>query len=207
MSDILIVTHRALCKEDFFARVERIAKARPAGVILREKDLSPKEYRSLAVQAMEICRKYGVPCILHSCWEAALELGADGLHMPLPLLREMRAEERGNIPVSVLGASCHSAEDAAEAEALGCSYVTAGHVFDTGCKEGLPGRGLVFLRHVCQSVKIPVYAIGGIGPENISAVRRAGAAGACVMSSAMLCPEPAALLAGLRYGGGAAGPH
>lgn len=205
MSDILVVTHRALCNEDFCARVELIAQARPAGVILREKDLSPKEYRSLAVQAMEICGKYDVPCILHSFWEIALELGADGLHMPLSLLRKMRAEERGNFSVSVLGASCHSSEDAVEAEALGCGYVTAGHVFDTGCKEGLPGRGLGFLRRVCQSVGIPVYAIGGVGPENISAVRRAGAAGACVMSSAMLCPDPTALLARLRCSGGTAG--
>ena len=76
-----------------------------------------------------------------------------------------------------------------EAEALGCTYVTAGHVFDTDCKRGLPGRGLGFLKEVCGSVSIPVYAIGGIGPDNIADVRKTGAAGACVMSSAMVCAD------------------
>lgn len=198
MSDILIVTRRALCGEDFFTRAERVARARPAGIILREKDLSPEEYRSLAVRVMKICGKYGVPCILHSFFEIALELGAERLHMPLPLLREMGAAERRKF--AVLGASCHAPEDAAGAEALGCTYVTAGHVFDTRCKEGLPGRGLGFLRRVCRSVSIPVYAIGGVGPENIAAVRGAGAAGGCVMSAAMTCADPAALLESLRRG-------
>ena len=95
---------------------------------------------------------------------------------------------------SVLGASCHSVEDAVEAEKLGCTYLTAGHVFATDCKRGLPGRGLDFLKAVCQSMSIPVYAIGGISPENIADVRKAGAAGACVMSGLMGCENPSDFL-------------
>ena len=48
MSDILCVTSRSLCREDFLTRLERIAAAGPAGVILREKDLPPEDYRALA---------------------------------------------------------------------------------------------------------------------------------------------------------------
>ena len=198
MFDILCVTNRSLCREDFLTRVESVAKARPAGIILREKDLSPEEYRALAAEVMAVCSASSVPCILHTFADAAMALGADRLHMPLPLLRQMRSEERTRF--SVLGASCHSARDAAEAQRLGCTYITAGHVFETGCKQGLPGRGLAFLREVCESVSIPVYAIGGIGPENIDAVRRSGAAGACVMSGAMTCNHPEAFLAGLVPG-------
>ena len=196
MSDILCVTSRALCREDFLTRVQALAKARPAGVILREKDLSPEEYRVLAAEVMRACSAFQVPCILHTFADAAMALGADRLHMPLPLLRQMRSGERARF--SVLGASCHSARDAVEAERLGCTYITAGHVFETDCKQGLPGRGLAFLREVCESVSIPVYAIGGIGPENIGAVRRSGAAGACVMSGAMACTDPEAFLALFR---------
>ena len=89
----------------------------------------------------------------------------------------------------MIGVSCHSVEDAVAAEERGCTYITAGHVFDTDCKKGLPGRGLEFLQKVCKSVSIPVYAIGGIGSENINAVRAAGAAGACVMSGTMVCTD------------------
>ena len=84
------------------------------------------------------------------------------------------------------------------AEALGCTYITAGHVFDTDCKKGLPGRGLPFLEEVCGSVSIPVYAIGGIHEDNVAAVRRSGAQGACVMSTLMQCQDPAACLQNLR---------
>ena len=52
MSDILCVTNRALCAEDFLLRVEKIAAARPGGIILREKDLSEGEYKALARQVM-----------------------------------------------------------------------------------------------------------------------------------------------------------
>ena len=73
-----------------------------------------------------------------------------------------------------------------EAEKLGCTYITAGHVFATDCKKGLPPRGLSFLKEVCYSVTIPVYAIGGIDENNMEAVRQAGAAGGCMMSGFML---------------------
>ena len=98
----------------------------------------------------------------------------------------------------VLGASCHSVEDAVLARSLGCTYITAGHVFDTDCKRGLPGRGLDFLEQVCQAVSLPVYAIGGIDAGNLAAVRDAGAAGACFRSGPMLCADPADYFAQLR---------
>uniref|UniRef100_UPI0026229C76 thiamine phosphate synthase n=1 Tax=uncultured Oscillibacter sp. TaxID=876091 RepID=UPI0026229C76 len=94
MSDILCVTSRQLCREDFLARLERIAAARPAGIVLREKDLSPAAYRALAGQVLEICRRRGVPCILHAFPDIAEELGADGLHLPLPALRLLSPESR-----------------------------------------------------------------------------------------------------------------
>ena len=199
MSDILCVTSRNLCREDFLTRLERIAAARPAGVVLREKDLPPADYRALAERALAVCGRRGVPCILHGFPEIAAELGAEGLHLPLPLLRALPPERRRAF--RVLGASCHSAEEAREAEELGCTYLTAGHVFATGCKPGLPPRGLDFLGAVCRAVSIPVWAIGGIAPENLPAVLAAGARGGCVMSGLMTCPDPAALLAEFRRAG------
>lgn len=81
-----------------------------------------------------------------------------------------------------------------EAQALGCTYITAGHVFETECKKGLPGRGLDFLRNVCAAVDIPVYGIGGIDAENITFVRNAGASGACLMSSLMVSENVTGLM-------------
>lgn len=192
MSDIICITNRALCGEDFLLRMERIAAAHPAGIILREKDLPEEEYRLLAAQVLAICGRYQVPCILHTFADTAAALGAEAVHLPLPVLRSLTAEQKQRF--RVLGASCHSAEDAREAQALGCTYISAGHVFDTDCKKGLPGRGLTFLQDICASVSIPVYAIGGMAPDRMALVRGAGAKGACVMSGAMQCGDVEAYL-------------
>ena len=192
MSDILCVTNRKLCQEDFLTRIERIAACHPAGIILREKDMIPEEYKAMAAAVMEICKQHGVKCILHSFPDAAISLQADAIHLPLHLLRELPQKQKAHF--RVLGASCHSVEDALEAQALGCTYITAGHVFETDCKKGLPGRGLEFLRKVCAAVDIPVYGIGGIGADNIALVHDAGAAGACLMSSLMVSEDVTGLM-------------
>ncbi|MCH5279663.1 MAG: thiamine phosphate synthase [Christensenellaceae bacterium] len=185
MFDILCVTNRLLCNEDFLVRIEKLAAAHPKGIILREKDLAEEEYMELAGKVIAICKKHGVPCILHSFLNSSKELGCTAMHLPMHILRELSIEDRQGF--TLLGASCHSVEDAVEAEKLGCTYITAGHVFDTDCKKGLPGRGLNFLEQVCKSVSVPVYAIGGIDASNIAEVRKVGASGACIMSGAMQC--------------------
>ncbi len=192
MSDILCITNRKLCREDFLTRIERIAACHPAGIILREKDMKPEDYKELAAAVMEICEHYGVKCILHSFPDVAISLHADAIHLPLHLLRELSQEQKTHF--EVLGASCHSVEDALEAQALGCTYITAGHVFETDCKKGLPGRGLDFLRNVCAAVDIPVYGIGGIDADNIALVRDAGANGACLMSRLMVSENVTGLM-------------
>ena len=170
------------------SRIESIAKAQPKGMILREKDLTASEYKSLAEAVLGICERYKTPCILHSFADIAIELGVTALHLPLHMLRELPQADRRNF--SVLGASCHSPEEAKEAEALGCTYIIAGHIFDTDCKKGTPGRGPEFLKQVCGSVSLPVYAIGGISPENAGQAIDAGAKGVCVMSGTMTCIDP-----------------
>lgn len=184
MSDIICVTNSRLCQEDFLSRIEAIAACHPKGVILREKQLTSAAYAQLAGAVMEICRHYDVPCILHSFLSEAILLGAERIHLPMPLLRTLSEYPHR---FQVIGASVHSVQEAAEAEQLGASYLTAGHIFETDCKKGLAGRGVEFLSAVCQSVDIPVYAIGGITASNIRDVRNAGAAGACIMSGLMQC--------------------
>lgn len=196
MFKLVCVTARALCPGDFLAQLERVAAAGVDKIILREKDLPEPEYKLLAAQALALCRRYGVECAVHNFPQTANELGAPALHLPLPRLRALSPEERAAFPV--LGASCHSLENVREAAELGCSYGTLGHIFPTGCKPGLPPRGVELLAQVCQASPLPVYAIGGVGTGNIAQVKQAGAAGACVMSGFMTAPDPARLVGQLR---------
>ena len=185
MSDLICITNRKLCSNNFLDQIEMIASAHPKAIVLREKDLSEKEYEQLARQVMQICQKHGTQCILHSFSNVATTLGATAVHMPLPLLQKMTPQEKSHF--QIIGASCHSLEEAKEAQNLGCTYITAGHIFLTDCKKGLPGSGLPFLEEICKTVRIPVYAIGGISSQNMESVRKTGAAGACIMSGFMRC--------------------
>ncbi len=176
-----------MCREDFLSRIEKLAALQPSGIILREKDLEEKEYEALAAKALDICRRYDTTCIFHTFADTAIRLGVKSIHLPLPVLRKLEKEKKDFF--TSLGASCHSVKEAEEAEGLGCTYLTAGHVFETDCKKGLPGRGIEFLEKVVEAVSVPVYAIGGIDGSRIKLIEKTGAAGVCVMSGAMCCED------------------
>ena len=182
--NIVAVTNRALCERPFMEQIERVCQVHPRALILREKDLSESEYEALALKVLEICERYQVPCILHSFVEAARRLNHPYIHLPLPALKEYSGKFQD---FKIIGSSVHSPQEAKEAQEAGAVYLTAGHVYTTDCKKGLPPRGLDFLKEVCTKVEIPVYAIGGIhaGTGQIQEVMDCGASGGCIMSEMM----------------------
>jgi thiamine-phosphate diphosphorylase len=189
---VIAVTDRRSCRGDFLARIERIAAAAPAAVLLRESDLSTEEYEALATRCLTVCRAHNVEMIVHTHIALARRLKA-GLHLRLADLRAL-----GCAPADLaIGTSVHSLAEALEAQSLGASRLIAGHVFATACKASTPGRGVAFLEAVARAVSIPVYAIGGIAPERMADIRRTSAAGVCAMSSLMQGDDPGALIAAL----------
>lgn len=188
MYKVMCVTNRLLCHDDFLIQIEKIASSGVEGIILREKDLTPVAYERLAVKVMEICEKHQVECILHNFYEVAIKIGAKNLHVPMAKLREMTKEQRNQF--EILGASCHCIEEVIEAEEMGCTYVTAGHVFTTKCKEGVPPKGVAFLKEICDNVNVDVFALGGIHVDNAKEAFQAGAKGVCMMSDFMTAKQP-----------------
>lgn len=182
---IIAVTNRHLSIRPFLEQIERVCQMHPEAIILREKDLTEEEYFTLSVDVLDICKKYDVACIFHSFPEVAVRLSVPRIHLPLWKLRETKRELLKEF--EIVGSSVHSIEEAQEAERLGATYITAGHVYATDCKKGLPPRGTEFLSTVCQSVDIPVYGIGGIGLDEIQIreVKVCGAEGVCIMSEMM----------------------
>ena len=218
MYKVLGITNRKLCKEDFLTRMERLCKAGFSALVLREKDLEEEAYLKLAEEVFKVCKRYETPLILHNYPETAFyflekmaealdeKAGITGLHLPLPVLRKFSKEQKERWSVLItriqslygdcrksdylLGASCHSLAEVLEAQELGCTYVTAGHVFETDCKKGIPPRGIGFLQEICEKASIPVYALGGISRENVKEVISVGAAGIALMSTAMMDEKP-----------------
>ena len=182
---IIAVSNRKLCERPFLEQIERVCQMKPQAIILREKDLLEEEYRILSEEVLSVCKKYEIPCILHKFWKTALELECTSVHLPLPELRKL--PEGVKEKFQRIGTSVHSVEDAKEAERLGVSYMTAGHIYVTDCKKGLAPRGLGFLKDVCSTVNVPVYAIGGIkfDKKQWEELQQKGASGGCIMSGMM----------------------
>ncbi len=187
---LICITNQKLCPDDFLSRIEEIAKGQPHAIMLREKELNEPDYRELAIRVKEICDRHLVKLIINHNLEIAEELKVEAVQVSIHDIRRTCEAIR---KFKQVGVSIHSVEQAREAEAWGANYLIAGHVFPTDCKNGLPARGLMFLKEVCDSVSIPVFAIGGINQANYKIARMAGAKGVCIMSEAMTTNHPETL--------------
>lgn len=171
------ITNRKLCP-DLLEQIRKLNNSDFDYIILREKDLTLKEYTLLAEKAVKISSKI----ILHYYLDACEILNYKKVHLPFNTFKnEIKRLENFDI----VGVSTHSIEEAIEAERLGASYITASHIFETRCKEGLEPKGLNWLGEICTGVNIPVYALGGINKKNAQSCIDAGAKGICMMSEAM----------------------
>lgn len=113
--------------------------------------------------------------------EAALRLGADGVHLG----REDEGAERALASGLLLGLSAASVSEARVGETRGAAYLGAGPVWATPSKRDAdPPIGLDGLAEICAVVSIPVVAIGGVDAENAGDCIRAGASGVAVIRAA-----------------------
>ena len=189
---VIAVTDRKQCTEPFEKRIDGLCMGHPDMLLLREKDLPDSGYADLFQSIGRLATLHHIPLAGHS----HPELDCYDMHLNMSQLRELDGQRKRAFRLT--GASVHSAEEAREAEKLGADYLIAGHIFDTPCKQGTPGRGLDYLREVCESVSIPVFGIGGITPKNARDVIAAGAKGVCVMGTAMTAADPAEYIRRLR---------
>ena len=167
-------------------RIRTLCELGVRRIVLREKGMPVSDYENVAKEFVYICKKYCVISVISHHKELAIELGSNELQLSIDELRDDPDIVRRVRRICI---SVHSADEAKEAERLGASSVTVGHVFATDCKKGVPERGLDFLKDVVDIVDIPVYAIGGIDLDVIDDVYQAGASGACLMSTMMNSSE------------------
>ncbi len=146
-------------------------------VQLREKHLDAKPLVERARLVRAICREHGVPFILNDRPDLALEVEADGVHVgqddaPVALARRILG------PDAIVGLSTHCDADLAEVVGPGgpdVSYISAGPVEATPTKPGRPGTGLDYLQRATGQSSVPVFVTGGVTPEKIPGLARAGA--------------------------------
>jgi len=177
------VTDRAWLGEQSLAKqVEQAIQGGATFIQLREKNLPYEDFLKEAQQIKRITDTYNVPFVINDNVEVAIACAADGIHigqddMDLSTARNMIGDDK------ILGVSVQTVEQARLAEKGGADYVGVGAVFTTSTKLDATALPLRTLEAICQSVSIPVVAIGGINEKNILQLSGSGIDGVAVVSA------------------------
>lgn len=183
----IVITNRHLVQGDFLEQLEKVTKLHPHALILREKDLTDDAYESLAKKVFDLCKREDITFFLHTKIEIARKIGCQNIHLSIPVLKGLSEPEKKALTEDFceISISCHSMEDVEIAMAGGATQIILGTIFETECKKGVLGKGVEFVREICQKCPLPVYAIGGMNLQRLPLVIDAGAAGCCMMSGFM----------------------
>ena len=170
--------------ESFLEKVETACRSGVTIIQLREKNLTTNQYYQLAKQVKEITDAYQVPLIIDDRLDVCLAVDAAGLHigddeLPVSVARQVLGPEK------ILGVTAKTVKRALEAEEGGADYLGTGAIFPTTTKENAPITLISTLKTICQTVAIPVVAIGGLTSENIDQLIGSGIAGVAVVRDLM----------------------
>ena len=182
---LYLVTNRCQDSlENFLEKVETACRSGVTIVQLREKNLTTNQYYHLAKQVKEITDAYQVPLIIDDRLDVCLAVDAAGLHigddeLPVSVARKVLGPEK------ILGVTAKTVKRALEAEEGGANYLGTGAIFPTTTKENAPITLISTLKTICQTVAIPVVAIGGLTSENIDQLIGTGIAGVAVVRNLM----------------------
>jgi thiamine-phosphate pyrophosphorylase len=177
--------------------VELLGQALAGGsrmIQLREKEWPSGRILPLAEKLRAACAAAGATFIVNDRVDLALAVGAHGVHLGQDDL-PARAARPLLRPGMILGISTHSVEQARAAQADGADYVAVGSMFATTSKADFQLVGPDLLRKLRGEIRVPLVGIGGITPDNVSEVIRAGADGVAVISAVCAAADPQAAAA------------
>lgn len=165
-----------------YEQVEQAIEGGASFVQLREKELGQEAFLQEAIEIQKLCRNYHVPFVINDNVEIARSIDADGVHvgqsdMEAGDVRALIGEDK------ILGVSAQTVEQAVLAEKRGADYLGVGAVFHTGSKADASEVSFETLKAICEAVKIPVIAIGGISRDNVLSLGGSGICGIAVISA------------------------
>ncbi len=193
----LIVDPQATRGRDVVAVAEGAVRAGARVVQYRDKLKTKGEMLPEVRRLRDLCREAGVLFIVNDHADLALVAGADGVHvgqkdLPVANLRRILP------PTMVIGCSTNNLAEARKARDDGADYVGVGSIFPTATKADTRPAGLETIRQIkAAGLGLPLVAIGGITPENVAEVVRAGADAFAVISAVCAADDPAAAAAEL----------
>jgi 8-oxo-dGTP diphosphatase len=144
-------------------------------VQFRAKKLDAAAWQALAHEVIEHCHQAGARCLLNTSLERFATCQADGLHLDS---RQLYAYEVRPVAESVLlSASCHTAADIRHAETLGADFIVLSPVQATASHPDTEPLGWDRFHGLSDKAVMPVYALGGMRPEDLNTSFLYGAQG------------------------------
>jgi thiamine-phosphate pyrophosphorylase len=187
----VITDEKLIPRKRFVETVEKAIKGGAKIVQLREKQSSGEEILRLAEELLKLTRKYNVPLIINDYLELARDIGAEGVHLGQhdTSLAEAR-KVLGNR--AIIGVSCYSSiERGIEAHEEGADYLAFGTPFFTPTKPDRQPTSFEILKEARRVIpKIPIFAIGGITPQNVASILETGVDGIAVITSVFGSSDP-----------------
>jgi thiamine-phosphate pyrophosphorylase len=194
---LLVISDRGQARRPLIEVAEAVFAGGARWFSLREKDLPPAERRALLARLVELAHRHGAVVSVHEDVEALIAVGADGVHLPSD--GDPRAA-RARLRRALIGASAHSAVEAAAQLIAGADYVTVSPIFLSASKPSYgPALGLDGLARIVAGAPGPVLALGGINAENAGMCRAVGAVGIAVMGEVMRAEDPQAIVTNLIH--------
>ncbi len=181
LSNVYAITNLdELGDDEFF---ERLKDALANGLMMiqvREKQLSPEELLLFAEHVIELAAPYEAKVFINAEMELALALNAAGVHFTSQQLMQLQTKPEGLL----CGASCHNAEELAQAEKLGLDYAMLSPVQPTLSHVGADSLGWEMFTEMIAGYSLPVYALGGMQMDDLHAARLHGAHGIAMQRKA-----------------------
>lgn len=177
------VTDRAwIGKQTLYEQVECALKGGVTCVQLREKELNEEEFLKEAIEIKTLCERYNVPFIINDNVEIAIKCQADGIHVGQSDMKALDVRSLVGEDM-MIGVSAQTVEQALEAEQAGADYLGVGAVFSTSTKLDAADVSHEILKNICDTVQIPVVAIGGINKKNMLELSGTGVDGVALVSA------------------------
>jgi thiamine-phosphate pyrophosphorylase len=164
-------------------------------VQLRVKHAAEAELLQTAKRYREITAAHDALLIVNDHPDLALAADADGVHVGQDDMSVLEAREIVGAD-RLVGLSTHT--PAQIDAAMGVDYIGVGPVHATPTKPGRPAVGLELVRYAASHARVPFFAIGGIDPGNVDAVRGAGANRIAVVRALTLADDPEAAARALQ---------
>ncbi len=162
----------------WLAQLSVALSAGVARVQLRARGMPTAQWHRLAAEAVLRCRKAGAQVLVNGDLALAKALGT-GLHLRAHQLAASTALVLEGGPLS---ASCHDADELRAAQAIGCDFVVLGPVQRTASHPDAAPMGWDKFARLRESVSLPIYALGGLGPAASPQASRQGAQGIAAIS-------------------------